>query len=145
MVQIIISINPKYCNSILSGKKTVEFRKESIEKVNLKAIMYSTAPIRKFVGIFYVKNIYKNTIQNLWKQFGKKGEIMKEDYFKYFKDKEFGYALVIDRVRKFKTPINPNDYIPNYIPPQSFKYLNTEEMIQFSTLFPQIKTINDFF
>ncbi|MHA1519938.1 MAG: hypothetical protein ACTSRK_07115 [Promethearchaeota archaeon] len=144
MTQVILSIKPIYCKRILSGQKKYEFRKEPIENKNLGVLIYATNPIKKFTGYFQVSRIIKDTIDNLWKRFGDVGGIEEKDFFHYYKDKKIGYALKIEKVRKFHEPIDPSVFFKNFSPPQTFKYLTTQEIDLLYPLFPQIKKITDY-
>ena len=67
MKAVLISIQPKWCELIASGKKTVEVRKTAPKEVPFKAYIYCTkdkhyeiAPIQFSDGLF-IKHISENT------------------------------------------------------------------------------------
>ena len=101
----ILSIKPIYTNSILSGKKKVEFRKASFKREVRKIYIYSSSPDQRIIGYFLVKEIISDKPKNLWNKYN-----------------EVGYFILIDKVFRFKNPINPNTVFDNFTPPQSFCY-----------------------
>ncbi len=144
MTQIILSIKPEYAEKILKKEKKYEFRKERIDNRNLIVIMYATDPVRKLVGYFYVSKIHKDLPRNLWKRFGNEGGIEKGKFEKYYKDNKIGFALQIGKVCKFKNPVDPFLLLHQFKPPQSFKYLNSQEITKFTQIFPNVKKLTDY-
>lgn len=55
----------------------------------------------------------------------------KKEFFNYFKNLDKGFAIGIEKLNIFDEPIEPNEIISNFSPPQSFCYIN----IKLSTKF----------
>ncbi|TGK81980.1 ASCH domain-containing protein [Leptospira noumeaensis] len=121
-MNVILSIKPEYAWEIIRGNKKVEFRKSIFKKSIKKIYIYSSAPDQKIIGYFSLKDIDSDTPINLWKKYGKVGCINKVDFFKYYSLKEKGVSLKIDKVVKFKIPLDPYQVMENFYPPQSFQY-----------------------
>jgi hypothetical protein len=47
------------------------------------------------------------------------------DFFNYFNANQKGFAIEIVKLITFSTPLDPCQVIPNFIPPQSFKYVDS--------------------
>lgn len=77
-------------------------------------------------GYFISKVIVKDTPDNLWNQFNNIGGIKEEKFFNYFKNKELGYAIIVDKVELFLSEFIPKDSLIGFRPPQSFSYLSPE-------------------
>ncbi len=118
----LLSIKPIYAHSILSGKKKVEFRKASFKRDVRKIYIYSSAPDKRIIGYFLVKEIVSDKPKNLWNKYNEVGSISKKDFFNYYLNKEIGYSILIDKAFKFRNPIDPKTVIENFTPPQSFYY-----------------------
>ena len=71
----------------------------------------------------------KDTPANLWEKYKDVGGIAKEDFFNYYAKNDMGCAFVIKSVTPFKQAKSPNDFIDDFVPPQSYVYLdlNTKE------------------
>ena len=128
-MNVLLSIKPKYVEEIIKGTKRFEFRRNFVSKSNFGKIesiyIYSSSPIKKIVGFFKFKYHIEDNPQHIWKTCYKFSGINKDDFFKYFENKSIGFAIPIKDLKVFKEPIDPNDFIPNFKPPQSFCYINS--------------------
>ncbi|MBP2219007.1 hypothetical protein [Methanococcus maripaludis] len=132
---ILLSIKPKYVKEILKGSKKYEFRKSIFKKYdkNELVFIYSSYPVKRIVGTFSVGDIIENCPKILWNEFKNVSGIKESEFFKYFKEKDKGYAIQINKLNEFKNPVNPKDINPDFRAPQSFCYIsqNFEEEILF--------------
>ncbi|MEI2762220.1 ASCH domain-containing protein [Methanothrix soehngenii] len=125
-MDVLLSIKPKFAESIINGRKKYEFRKNAFSKKNIGLVyIYSTTPIKKIVGIFRISKIIEDKPSTLWHQLKDEAGISEEEFFDYFKNREVGFAFEIVKVEKFETPVDPKNVLPNFVPPQSFCYLKS--------------------
>jgi len=123
-MDVLLSIKPKFAESIINGKKKYEFRKKTFSKKNIgRVYVYSTTPIKKIVGTFKINNIIADRPSTLWHRLKDDAGISEEEFFDYFKNGEFGFAFEIVDVEKFETPVDPKIVFSNFVPPQSFRYI----------------------
>jgi predicted transcriptional regulator len=120
---VILSIKPKYAQAIIAGIKKVEFRKKIFKRPVDKVYIYSSSPAKKIIGYFTFSEIIEETPTELWSKFQKVGSIDKADFFEYYKDSEKGFAIVVEKVEKFKNGIDPNEFFENFCAPQSYIYV----------------------
>lgn len=126
-MDVLLSIKPKYVEEIMNGKKKYEFRKAIFRKKNVsRAYIYSSSPIKKIVGYFNVEDIIIDDPDNLWKRFENEAGINKSDFFNYFDGREKGYAIKIGDFKKFPCALDPETITNNFIPPQSFYYVDDQ-------------------
>ena len=124
-MNVLLSIKPKYVEEIMNGNKRYEFRKsifrcrEDIELVYI----YSTSPVMKIVGVFTIETIIEDHPRNLWEKFKEFSGIGEEEFFSYFGGYKKGFAIGIGNVEVFEDPIDPKNFIPGFVPPQSFRYV----------------------
>ncbi|MDQ0477098.1 ASCH domain-containing protein [Chryseobacterium sp. MDT2-18] len=130
LIDAILSIKPIYAEAIINGTKTVEFRKKVFKKDVERIFIYSSSPTKMIIGYFTFKNIVEDTPKNLWKQFHKIGGINEQDFFKYYKEAEKGFCMIIDKVVKLENEIDPIDFIENFKAPQSYIYLENKKIRQ---------------
>ena len=121
-----MSIKPKYVEKIISKEKTYELRRNIFKREVSNVLIYSTSPEKKIVGYFKSKKIIKNTPENIWYDLSDKLGVSKKDFFDYFENKDECFALKIDDLKVFKSPIE-TDELNDFRAPQSFKYLNEKE------------------
>lgn len=125
---IVLSIKPKYAELILSGSKTVEFRRAwAIAKVDMIAI-YASSPVQKLIGVVQVSELVREKPTLLWEYCSKYGGGMsKIELSMYFKGKEAGFAIFLKDAKRFSQSIDPKKIIKNFSPPQSFRYITAAE------------------
>lgn len=119
---MLLSINPKHVENILSGNKQVEFRKVRCRPEVDKIIIYSTSPIMKVVGEADVIDVIIDQPERVWKLTSKYAGISKQFYDKYYQNKEFAVAYRLGSVKKYKKPLTLADFGINFAP-QSFVYV----------------------
>ena len=126
-MDVLLSIKPKFAESIINGRKKYEFRKNAFSKKNIGRIyIYSTTPIKKIIGFFKISKIIEDKPITLWHQLKDDAGISEEEFFDYFKNREIGFALEIIEVEKFECPVDPKIMFPNFVPPQSFCYIKLD-------------------
>ncbi len=121
----ILSIKPIYASQILAGTKKVEFRKRGFKEKVRRVYIYASVPIKQIVGYFTFSDIDEDTPANLWQKYQEVGGIAKDDFFNYYANTASGCAFVIKSVTPFKVAKSPNDFVDNFVAPQSFIYLDT--------------------
>lgn len=122
-MRVILSIKPEFANKIFNGTKKYEFRRTLFKNKNVnKIVVYASAPISKVVGEFEIEDIVHENVTKLWNRTSEFSGISLTYYSKYFRGKDFGYAI------KVKNPIKYDEELcieENFgiQPPQSFAYL----------------------
>lgn len=125
---IILSIHPKYANAILEGDKKVEFRRNGVPECISYMVLYATAPVQKIVGYCEISDCVVSTPKQLWQMYNMLGEITKKDFFEYYKNYEAGKCYLINKFHKLEEPMNISEATKLERPPQSFAYLEDEEI-----------------
>jgi type I restriction enzyme S subunit len=125
-MNVLLSIKPKYAESILNGFKRYEFRKAIFKNTEIeKVYIYSTAPVKKVVGAFKIKDIIVDHPNQLWNQCKELSGLNTLEFFTYFNGNKKGFAIEIEYTERFKEPIDPTKVFPNFVPPQSFCYIKS--------------------
>ena len=121
-MKVLLSIKPEYTDKIFDGTKRYEYRRVIFKRKEIKmVVIYATAPVQKIIGEFEIGFIIKETISALWYLTRDLSGMSKEQFFKYFANKEYGYAISIKEAMKYHTPLSIKTR-----PPQSFKYWTGE-------------------
>jgi len=121
----LLPIKPKFVEKILSGEKTVEFRKTVFKQKFDRIIIYSSSPVKLIVAICDVTTINKQRPLTLWKKYRHVGGIKYSEYADYYKGKEFGVAIELTNVRVLDKPLELNDLVDVKSAPQSYMYVDT--------------------
>lgn len=139
---ILLSIKPRYAELILSGTKTVEFRRAwAAEKVDAIAI-YASAPIQRIVGLVKVSDVVTAKPTLLWEYCKKRGGgLSRPELSAYMEGKPKGFAILIHSVKKFDQGILPSRAIEGFSPPQSFRYMSTTEVRKLERITQKAKVV----
>lgn len=129
---IILSIQPKYFQLILSGKKTVELRKQLPQKLEkgVLVLLYVTSPVKALSGAFVVEDIRKLPLDDLWHQVKSRLGMPRKDFNNYYSGSTHGVAISFTKAWKLQKPfelVDLREDLDEFIPPQSFRYVKEAE------------------
>jgi len=125
-MDVLLSIRPKYIDSIINGQKRYEFRKTIFRRNYINSVyIYATSPVKKIIGAFKIGDIIKDQPANLWERLNEFSGLKEDEFFNYFRDEEVGFAIEIKDMEVFEHPLDPIEVIPDFVPPQSFCYLRS--------------------
>ncbi|MHA1357892.1 MAG: hypothetical protein ACTSRC_07275 [Candidatus Helarchaeota archaeon] len=128
-----MSIKPKFSRQIFSGTKKYELRKTPIKNKSEKFVfVYESSPTKAIVGSFKINKILKNTPQAIWNAFKNEIGISQVEFFAYFKQKQWAYAIKITQPQEFKEHISLEELRElneSWRPPQSFCYLKNDSEV----------------
>ena len=119
---VILPIKPQFADKIFDLSKTYEYRKVIFGSDVKKVYVYATRPISSIVGYFIIDKIIQGSPSAVWDKTSKESGITKEFYDDYFVGHDKSYAIKIQSVKLFNTPIDPKSIIKNFRPPQNFIY-----------------------
>jgi predicted transcriptional regulator len=130
----LMSIRPEFANAILSGSKSVEFRKRPVAEDVSHVLIYATLPVGSLLGWFAIRGQATKTPTELWKKFSRVGGISKEKFFDYYNQKQFGTGIMVGATEKFEEPLPLAELGKTVRPPQSFQYLTDAQAAKFFTI-----------
>lgn len=122
-MRVLLSIKPEFADKIFSGEKKFEYRKASFTKAVSTVIVYATKPVGLIVGEFDVAGFIEGAPAEIWQKTSNSAGISEARFTEYFRGRPRGVAIKIKTSRKYRKAINPYDQHPEFIPPQSFRYL----------------------
>ncbi len=123
MRKLLMSINPKHVDNILSGVKQYEYRKTKCKEDIDTILIYSTAPIMRIVAEVEITGIIEGSPQNVWKKTSSASGIDKEFYDDYYAGKETAVAYKLGHITKYRNPLQLSDFGVKAAP-QSYIYVN---------------------
>jgi type I restriction enzyme, S subunit len=122
-MNVLLSIKPRYIEEIIKGNKKYEFRKSIFCKPVDRIWIYASRPTKKIIGSFEVNKVMRDTPINLWNTLNHHAGISESEFFEYFSDSKFGFAIEIQNFTPLETPIDPSTFSTTFVPPQSFRYI----------------------
>src|SRR5690606_7798089 len=123
-MKVLLSIKPEYVKKIFEGEKKYEYRKVIFKKKVSKIVVYSTMPVGKLIGEFEIEGILYGSPEEIWKKTKDNSGISYSAFKKYFRDRDFGYAIKIGYTNLYEEPKDPKQMIKDFRAPQSFCYVN---------------------
>lgn len=126
----LMAIQPRYAQAILSGAKTVEFRKRALAPDVDTVLIYETSPTQRIVGLFRIVETVRLPPRGLWRRFGEVGSIARPEFMDYYASRATGVGLVVGSVDRFEVPIPLWELQPRPAVPQSFSYVSAEALHQ---------------
>jgi predicted transcriptional regulator len=123
-VHVLLSIRPQHVENILEGRKTFEFRRKLFMRKDIKTVLiYCTMPVGRLVAEFDIANILSDDPESLWDRTSSGSGISKCYFDAYFEGRSRAHAIQIGDLRIYPEPIMPADIIPDFTPPQSYRYV----------------------
>lgn len=123
-MRVLLSIKPEFAEKIFNGTKKFEFRKSIFKNTNVeKIVVYASYPVQKVIGEFEIEEILEAKPSQLWQITQDFSGISKQYFDQYFTVREKGYAIKINNIKKYKSPLNLKDDLGINYPPQSYMYL----------------------
>lgn len=124
----LISIRPFFVEKILSGEKKLEFRRSwAAEPVDV-LVIYSSAPTQRIVATVNIVGVTEGSPTALWELAKEKGGgVTRQLIYDYFVGKKSGFAIEIADVLEFELPVDPKKVFKDFLPPQSFRYLEAKD------------------
>ncbi len=129
---IMFSIRPIYAKKIFDGTKKVELRriKPNINKGDI-VVVYVSAPIKQIWGILEVEKIIEKSVNELWLMVHQDAGLSKDEFINYYCGKEHGCGIYLKKSPNSIQPISLKkfqEYWKNFTPPQSYRYLTSNEL-----------------
>jgi len=132
----LISIHPNYADKILSGEKRLEFRRVWAAQPVDVLVIYATTPVQRIVGLAWIECVHQGSKTKLW-ELGKLhgGGISRRKLFAYLDGRKEAVALAIGKYHRLTEALDPRRLLgTNFKPPQSFRYLRSEEVQQLNDI-----------
>ncbi|MBO8171493.1 MAG: ASCH domain-containing protein [Bacillaceae bacterium] len=122
-MKVLLSIKPEYVEQIENGNKKFEYRKRIFKKNVDSVVVYSTKPVGKIVGEIIIEEIINDSPEEIWNKTNKYSGISEENFKNYFSNRKEGFAIKIKKFLKYDKPLNPFEIFNDFVPPQSYKYI----------------------
>lgn len=104
---MLISLEQKHAENILTGKKHVELRRRTMGiPVGSVVWIYVKKPIGAVVGHARVSNRHSFAPSTLWNKFSAVSGLTRQEFFDYFRGVSKGCALALDDVHRLRSPVS---------------------------------------
>jgi len=122
---LLFSIKPEFSELILSGKKTVELRKQVPKKRSRYAIIYESSPSKGITGVFSIKNIHVKPVREISRLLSK-ACVSRQFFWEYYEGYGNGVVIEIENAFRFEKKVSLYELreLMDFIPPQDFCYFD---------------------
>lgn len=124
---LLMSLRPEFAESILQGRKTIEFRRRFSKKYEGATIVfYISHPVKQFMFTATIAKVDHRQTEFLWNDYHEEGGISQSYFDQYFSGTTYGYAIRLSNVTKIPNQIEleqAKEISPKFRPPQSFQKL----------------------
>lgn len=126
---ILLSVKPRFAELIMSGAKKVEFRRVwAAQPVGL-AVIYSSSPVQRIVGIVDITGTFAASPSKVWTKCRPLGPgLQRKEFMEYFAGKDEACGVLLGDVTLPPKPVPPKSLFKGFRPPQSYRYLSTTEL-----------------
>lgn len=133
---VLISVHPVYAAEIAAGRKRVEFRRRWTTLETKAAVIYATSPSKSLVAVVEIEEVVRTSRSQLWELSKERGGgVTRQVLFDYMEGLGTGIALKIGRTLSLGEYFDPREIFGSaFRPPQSFRYLKTNEIAVLSRL-----------
>jgi predicted transcriptional regulator len=107
----------------------VEFRRSWAAKPVGLAVVYSSSPVQRLVGIVEIEGTVLASPSSVWTKCRSRGPgLERKELMEYFSGKSQAYGILLGGVTLPSKPISPKSLFKAFRPPQSYRYLSANEL-----------------
>lgn len=125
---LLLSLHPEHCHRILSGEKTVEYRKTRPTRPGrLEVFLYETHPTCALTGKATIQEVIDGTPEEVWRATSHTRSTSRERFFRYFRGRPRAVGLVLVDTQRLERPVPLAELaskMPGFRPPQTFMYVD---------------------
>jgi len=130
---IVISLEPRHAERILSGEKLYELRRRQMHlQAGTIAWLYVKRPVGAIVGHVTVLAVHHASPSALWSEVGHAAGVTRKEFRQYFAGSKAAFALELTEVVRLKKKIHLDEMRsvePSFCPPQFFKRISPDSVL----------------
>lgn len=125
---VLISLEERHAENILSGIKRVELRRRSMNlQPGAVVWMYVKVPVGSIVGSAIVKDSHTLAPSSIWKRFGAVSGLTRQELLSYYEGVKKGFVLELEGARRLGESVALDELrrkSRGFHPPQFFAHLS---------------------
>jgi len=131
---LLLSVRPRYAESIMNGSKTAEIRRQrpSVE-LGAPVIIYATQPVAAVVGSARIVDVHHGSPSDVWADHHDALGISQDEFDDYVAGVRAAYVLTLDEVLRLAAPLTLDEMrtASGFHPPRSYRYVTRTELGKF--------------
>jgi predicted transcriptional regulator len=123
---LLLSLRPRFADSILTGTKTVEIRRRPINAASgTPIILYASSPLMAVVGTARLAAVHVLSPNAAWRKFSSEVGLTRAEFDAYLDGTPLAYMLALNGVNRLNEPLPLRRLRASgpFQPPQSFRYI----------------------
>lgn len=129
---VLLSVRAPYAERLLSGAKTVEFRRRRWNVPDgATVLLYASRDRREIVGSFIVESTEVGSRTAMWVSHGARSSLTRREYREYFAGATVAVAISVGQVRRLDKPLPLSELrrrSPTFNVPQSYRFMSADEL-----------------
>lgn len=128
---MLISLKPRFADAILSGKKTVELRRQRVTaEPGTLIYIYASSPAMALVGTVELSQVIFSNPARIWDCFGHRFSLAKTEFLDYVDSCDNVSALILKRPKTWTTPVSLQELreLGSFHPPQSYRFFSKADL-----------------
>lgn len=140
---MLLSVHPRFATAILAGSKTVEVRRQRVAAPpGTRVLLYATAPTMALVGTARLAAVHVASPQEIWSTHRARIGISRREYDEYMTGATQASGLTLEDPVAFDEPVPLSALraAGAFHPPQSYRYLKSDDLRQLADATPTAGT-----
>lgn len=129
---VLMSVRSPHVDRLLSGVKTVEFRRRPWRVPDgTTVLLYGSRERRAIVGSMVVKSTTVGSPTAIWASHGSKSGLTRSEYRSYFSGSDVSVAIEVGDVRRLEKALSLCELrrrSPTFHVPQSYRFVPPDEL-----------------
>ncbi len=121
---VLISLEERHANNILSGEKTVELRRRSMHvDPGTHVWFYVKKPLACIVGFAIAGKRFAGAPMTVWRRFGQVSGLERKEFMDYFLGCREASAMTLDKPTRLRRSVGLDELranVPGFHPPQFY-------------------------
>lgn len=124
---MLLSVRPRYAESILAGTKRAEIRRQRPGILpGTPVIIYATKPLGAVIGTAIIDRLCEGAPTDLWDEYHQEMGVTREEFGQYLSGISTAYLLLLSGASRLISPLTLDDMreSADFQPPRSYRYVN---------------------
>jgi predicted transcriptional regulator len=130
---VLISLEKRHAENILSGAKRVELRRRSMNVIPGTTVwLYAKVPVGSIIGSAVVRHVHQLSPTAIWKQFGPTSGLSRRELYRYFDGAKQGFVLELTGAQRLRSSLSLDSLrrlSATFQPPQFFIKISRDHPI----------------
>lgn len=123
---LLLSIRPRYAESILNGTKLAEIRRQRLNvQPGTPVIIYATQPIAAVVGSARIAEVCQGAPADVWADYHTQMDVSRDEFDDYLTGAVTAHILILKDIQRLRAPLTLAEMRATtaFHPPRSYRYV----------------------